>query len=206
MATTETGFEYDGLRIRTHPDVYVPNEDSYLLAEHAATGPGTTVLELGCGAGVASLVAARSGARVLATDVNPGAVALLHRNARDNGLRVEGVVADLLDGIRIGRIDRLLTNPPYLPTATDERVRGPLNLAFDAGPDGMDLLRRLAAALADRRDELRTGFEAYVVVSTLQDLDWFHDRLQRARYDVTTTDTTRLPFEALVLLRVRPTP
>lgn len=186
--------------------MYVPNEDSYLLAEHAEAGAGTTVLELGCGAGVASLVAARSGARVVATDVNPAAVALLRRNAKANGLAVECVVADLLDGVQVGRIDRLLSNPPYLPTAPDERVRGPLNLAFDAGPDGMGLLRRLAAALAARRGELRTGFEAYVVVSTLQDLDWFRGQLERARFDVTAADTTRLPFEALVLLRARPTP
>ncbi len=184
--------------------MYVPNEDSYLLAEHADVGPGRTVLELGCGAGVASLVAARSGADVVATDVNPEAVRLLRRNARANGLRVEGVVADLLDGVRLAGVDRLLTNPPYLPTVPEERVQGLLNFAFDAGPDGMALLRRLAEALAGRRDEVGAGFEALVVVSTLQDIEWFDERMARAGYSVDTLDTTRLPFEALVLLRLCP--
>lgn len=183
--------------------MYVPNEDSYLLAEYAGVGAGATVLEVGCGAGVASLVAARSGARVVATDVNPAAVGLLRRNARANGLQVDGVIADLLGGIRLDRVDRLLTNPPYLPTADDERVRGALNLAFDAGPDGMALLNRLADTLVARRPDVRPGFEAFVVASTLQDLAAFGQRLRDSGYLVETVDTTRLPFEALVLLRIR---
>lgn len=182
----------------------MPNEDSYLLAEHAAVGPGRTVLELGCGAGVASLVAARSGARVVATDANPAAVRLVRANARENGLQVDGVVADLLDGVRLDGVDRLLTNPPYLPTVPEERVVGPLNLAFDAGPDGMVLLRRLAETLAARRADVRPGFEALVVASTLQDIDWFVRRMSEAGFSCDPVDTTRLPFEALLLLRLRP--
>jgi predicted nicotinamide N-methyase len=58
---------------------------------------GARVVELGCGLGVPSLAAARSGARVLATDVAPEALGLVARNARANGLSVETVVADWAD-------------------------------------------------------------------------------------------------------------
>ena len=50
---------------------------------------GRRVVELGCGLGVPSLVAARDGATVLATDACGEALELLQQNARENGLAVE---------------------------------------------------------------------------------------------------------------------
>lgn len=55
---------------------------------------GMRVVELGCGLGVPSLAAARAGAHVLATDVDLDALALVERNARESGLRVETACAD----------------------------------------------------------------------------------------------------------------
>jgi len=49
---------------------------------------GRRVLELGCGLGVPSLVAARAGAEVLATDESAEALELLERNARANELEL----------------------------------------------------------------------------------------------------------------------
>jgi len=51
-------------------------------------------LELGCGLGVPSLVAARRGADVVATDWSAEAVSLLERNAERNRLCVRAVTAD----------------------------------------------------------------------------------------------------------------
>jgi predicted nicotinamide N-methyase len=60
------------------------------LAREVADSPprGSRVVELGCGLGVPSLVAARAGADVLATDASGEALELLERNARENGLRL----------------------------------------------------------------------------------------------------------------------
>src|SRR3954463_863332 len=49
---------------------------------------GRRVVELGCGLGLPSLVAARAGADVLATDADGEALELLARNALENGLSV----------------------------------------------------------------------------------------------------------------------
>jgi len=53
---------------------------------------GARVLELGCGLGLPSLVAAGEGAEVLATDWSPDAIALLRANAAANELRLEAEV------------------------------------------------------------------------------------------------------------------
>ena len=50
---------------------------------------GRRVVELGCGLGVPSLVAARAGADVLATDGDRDALELVERNARENRLPVQ---------------------------------------------------------------------------------------------------------------------
>jgi predicted nicotinamide N-methyase len=55
---------------------------------------GTRVVELGCGLAVPSIAAARAGAEVLATDACGEALALVARNARLNGVRVETARVD----------------------------------------------------------------------------------------------------------------
>jgi predicted nicotinamide N-methyase len=55
---------------------------------------GLRVVELGCGMGVPSLAASRSGATVLATDASVEALELLACNASRNGLDVDTTQAD----------------------------------------------------------------------------------------------------------------
>jgi predicted nicotinamide N-methyase len=69
------------------------------LADHVATLDlaGRCVLELGSGLGLPSLVAARCGADVVATDWSGDAIALLERNAARNDVRLTAVTADWRD-------------------------------------------------------------------------------------------------------------
>jgi predicted nicotinamide N-methyase len=58
---------------------------------------GRSVLELGCGLGLPSLVASLAGADVLATDWAPEALELLRRNARRNDAALSAAFADWRD-------------------------------------------------------------------------------------------------------------
>ena len=66
------------------------------LAHHVAGWPleGRTVVELGCGLGLPSLVAARLGAVVISTDWSSDALELLARNAARNGVALSTLRAD----------------------------------------------------------------------------------------------------------------
>jgi release factor glutamine methyltransferase len=147
--------------------VYPFREDSALLLPFAEGAAGLRVLELGCGEGRAALAAARAGARVVATDLNPAALAAVQAAARQSGLAVGAVRTDLFAGLR--RFDRVLANPPYLPTPRAARDPDPwANLALDGGSDGLQVTARLVAGLPDHLTERGRG---YLLVSSRQDPD-----------------------------------
>lgn len=150
---------------RTRQHIYPPREDSFLLLPFAAVEAGTSLLEVGAGAGVAALAAARRGARVVATDLNLEALRRLRAVAHAEHLVLRVVRTDLAEGL--GRFDRVLSNPPYLPTRPEDRDPDRwTNLALDGGPDGCRVLGRLLACLPDH---LVSGGHAYVVGSSLQE-------------------------------------
>jgi len=64
------------------------------LARAIARRPltGRRTIELGCGLGLPAVAAAAAGARVLATDWSPDAVAMTARNAERNGVELEARV------------------------------------------------------------------------------------------------------------------
>ena len=145
------------------PAVYPVREDTVLLLPFAAEPGAGRLLEVGCGNGELSLAAARAGWSVVATDRNPHALARLVERARAGGERVAPVRTDLAAGLRT--FDRILANPPYLPTSPGERDPDRwTNLALDGGPDGLDVARRIVAGL---RDHLAPGGRAFLLLSSL---------------------------------------
>lgn len=59
--------------------------------------PGTRVLDVGCGSGALSVVAARAGAEVTAIDIDPVAVEATATNAAANGVAVDASATPLAD-------------------------------------------------------------------------------------------------------------
>lgn len=119
--------------------------------------PVAHVLEVGCGTGCISLslAAERPGAvRCVATDIEPRAVALAHRNRERAGL-ADGAVdirgGDLVSPVlaeEYGTFDVLVSNPPYVPTKVVDTLPREVaafepHLALDGGADGLDIFRRL---------------------------------------------------------------
>jgi release factor glutamine methyltransferase len=146
--------EFCGLRIAVDPAVFIPRRRTEFLAGRAIAlaRPGAVVVDLCCGSGAlaAALSAAVPGAEVHATDIDPAAVRCARRNLAATGGQVyQGdLFGPLPAGLR-GRLDILLANVPYVPTgqvallppeARDHEAR----VALDGGPDGLEVLRRVA--------------------------------------------------------------
>jgi 16S rRNA (guanine1207-N2)-methyltransferase len=74
---------------------------------------GRRVLDLGCGVGVLGLLAARSGAAVVAVDDDLAAVASTSRNAQRLGLALDVRHSDIDSALTGERFDAVLCNPPF---------------------------------------------------------------------------------------------
>lgn len=95
------------------PEVFVPTATSECLAEVANVQPGDVVIDLGCGSGFFSVLAAKRGAaRVYAVDLMPQAVALTRRNAQHNGVasRVHAVAGSLFEPLANVRADVVIND------------------------------------------------------------------------------------------------
>lgn len=69
------------------------------IAEHPHIVRGRRVLDLGTGSGLVAIVAARAGATsVVAADIDENAIAAARLNAAANGVKLDLIHADLLDG------------------------------------------------------------------------------------------------------------
>lgn len=72
-------------------------------------------LELGCGTGIISVLAAKKGASVTASDINPTAIKNARLNARKNKVKIDVVLSDLFKNIPPQVFDYIIINPPYYP-------------------------------------------------------------------------------------------
>jgi release factor glutamine methyltransferase len=172
--------------------VYDPGEDSFLLVD-AALGevrPGEKVLEVGTGSGIVSLFL-KDIADVTATDISP----LACENARRNGVRV--VRTDLFRGI-CSRFDLVIFNPPYLPTAEDERLPEWLNRAFDGGPTGREVIARF---LEEAGSILPPCGRVLTVFSSLAGIDEVEEMYRNHGFSVETVSEEKVAFEKLVVLK-----
>jgi len=159
--------------------------------------PNAEVLDMGTGSGVCALFAARHARRVVAVDVNPGAVRCTTVNALLNHLdaRVEARQGDLFAPVAAERFDLVLFNPPFLAGAPKD--------ARDAAWRSSDLPHRFAAGLAAH---LKPGGTALVLLSSFGDACPVYEAELRAngfRLDVFAR--RRYINETVTILRATPT-
>ena len=178
---------FDGLRVPVDPHVFVPRRRTELLAREAAglAEPGSVVLDLCCGTGAVGLAIATRVPGVLlhAADLEHAAVVNARRTLAPVGGRVwEGDLFDVLpDGLRF---DVIAVNAPYVPTERiadmprEARDFEP-HVALDGGGDGLDVHRRVVAAV---RTWLAPGGAVLIETGRTQ-AAWTALLLQRAGLD-----------------------
>jgi release factor glutamine methyltransferase len=148
--------EFCGLRIVVDPGVFVPRRRTEFLVQQAValSRSRDIVVDLCCGAGAigAALAAAVDQAEVHAVDIDLAAVRCARRNVPGRVYR--GDLYQPLPARLRGRVRILAANVPYVPTGElgflppEARTYEP-RVALDGGPDGLDLLRRVADGAPD---------------------------------------------------------
>ncbi|MFD6896648.1 putative protein N(5)-glutamine methyltransferase [Rhodococcus sp. NPDC060086] len=151
--------EFCGLKLAVDPGVFVPRRRTEFLVHCAAemVAPGSLVVDMccGCGAVGAALAAVEPGIRLHAADIDPDAARCARRNLTpcDGDVHCGDLYTALPDSM-LGRIDVVVANAPYVPTAAIEtmppeaRIHEP-RVALDGGDDGLDVHRRLAVSASE---------------------------------------------------------
>ena len=149
--------EFCGRTFKCDKRALIPRPETEQLVERALTYPApSSILDVATGSGVISLTLAleRSGATVTATDISPEALSLSGENAVLLGVdRILFHQADLMPP-GDAAFDLITANLPYIPAgeipSLSREVRNDPILALDGGPDGLDLIKRLAPLAFDR--------------------------------------------------------
>lgn len=181
-------------RLIALPGVYQPQADTRLLSEalsHERLGPGAEVMEIGTGTGALALHAAGRGARVTAVDVSWPAVAAARLNALRQRLP-EGVLhGDFAARTSGRRFDIVLSNPPYVPSPRARLPSRGAKRAWDAGPEGRDLIDRICTSAPAL---LRPGGVLLMVHSQMCGADTTLDHLEWAGLSAQVTARASVPW------------
>ncbi|HEV8346356.1 MAG TPA: peptide chain release factor N(5)-glutamine methyltransferase [Vicinamibacterales bacterium] len=158
--------EFWNLDFEVTPAVLIPRPETELIVEAAldivAPGADATIADLctGCGCVAIALARERPLARVIATDISEGALAVARRNARRLGVadRIEILNGDLLEPIT-GTCDVIVANPPYVAAGVRPALQPEVrdhepNLALFGGDDGLGMIERL---VRDAPARIRAG-------------------------------------------------
>ncbi len=193
------------IEINTTPNVYEPLEDSILLARLVRANAFGAVLDVGTGSGLQAIVAAKKNevSRVLAVDLNPDALVVAKSNAEKNGClsKIEFRKSDLFSALARNELfDTIIFNPPYLPTAEDEKLQKEINLAFDGGPDGR---RAIDAFLNGFEPHLAQGGVLLFVQSSLANEEKTLEFLRKKGFNASVAGEEKFFFERIMAITAK---
>ncbi|HYW51086.1 MAG TPA: peptide chain release factor N(5)-glutamine methyltransferase [Gemmatimonadaceae bacterium] len=160
-ATGRAAFRHLFLQVDERVLIPRPETEELVTLTLPYLTPGCTVVDVGTGSGAIALALAQESeaARVIGTDLSPGAIEVAEMNARAvlrrEYARTEFLLGNLLEPLGDEHIDVVVSNPPYI--ALGERAALPEavvawepEMALFGGPDGMAVLRDLVMQAEQR--------------------------------------------------------
>jgi release factor glutamine methyltransferase len=151
LATTRT-YSYKGIHLEIPPQVFHPGFFfstklllRYISKEHFSD---KTFLELGAGSGLLSIYAAKRGASVMATDINPVSIECINLNTEQNAVKTKTILSDVFDNVSPRHFDYILINPPYYK----KKPSSFRDYAWYCGENG-EYFQKLFKKLAEFMDE-----------------------------------------------------
>ena len=165
MAYLYGGQEFYGRMFEVTSAVLIPRPETEIIVEAALQRfpddrAAVQIADVGTGSGclAVTLATERTAARVLATDISSAGFLVAQQNASRYGVedRIVFAFGDLLaEGpeTTLSLFDLIVSNPPYVPDGDratlqpEVRDYEPAKALF-AGPDGLDVIRRLIPAAA----------------------------------------------------------
>src|SRR5947207_1852034 len=135
LSKTRT-YHYKNIRLQVPSSVFHPGFffSTHLLLDQIKklSLKNKKLLEPGAGSGLISVYAAKHGAVVTATDINPVAVECLKENSKKNKVQINIMESDLFDEVPSQLFDIIVINPPYYKKEPESYI----DYAWNCGEKG----------------------------------------------------------------------
>lgn len=181
-------YRYKNIRVRVEPGVFPPfiTISTKLLLQFIEPLPlqGKKFLELGCGCGILSILAAQKGAAVTASDINETALEALRENAVQNNVSLSVLHSDLFEQFIGQSFDYILINPPYYPKTPQNTAQK----AWFCG-ENFDYFEQLFDQLPNYLTDSNT---TYMILSKDCDLNTIHAIAYRNSIQMTCIHSARV--------------
>ena len=191
-------FYHKDIVIEVPEGIYYPREDSLLIAEaiEEMELKGKNALEIGCGSGFLSILMAKSGAAVMAADINAEAIETAKKNAENNGFfNLHFAVSDLFEKMD-GCFDIIIFNPPYLPKEEGEAH----DLTYSGGPTGREIIEKFIAAAGKY---IKENGKILFLISSLTGEKEVLNIFEKNGFLVAAIKRKKIPWEELIVMEAR---
>ncbi len=195
-------FEHKGMKILFCEGVYEPSEDTFLLLDalEKETWSGTeSMLEVGCGTGIASIFLCKKVKEVFSLDINMRAVSCTKQNMANNKVSNSHVFSsDLFSAISNRKFDAIIFNTPYLPEDKEtEKFSDP---AWSGGKNGRDVIEKF---LKGALKHITAHGKIFLVESSLSDYSKTLDFFKANKFDAEVAAQKKISFEEIVVIKAK---
>jgi release factor glutamine methyltransferase len=201
LSATRT-YTYKGITLIIPPQVFHPAFffSTRVLIRYVGQLPlqQMALLELGAGSGLLSMIAAKKGARVTATDINPFAVDYLHLNSARNNIQLQIISSDLFNNISHQHFDIIAINPPYYR----KQPRRFEEYAWYCGERG-EYFEQLFKGL---HNYWHNRLNVLMVLSDVCDLPMIHGFARQYGWQLPCIETRKNMVETIFIFRIIPLP
>lgn len=174
--------------------VYIPAEDTFLLANEVQEYTANSALEMGVGSGYLTAELAQQAEHVIGTDINPEAIKQTRERLEIEGLdaKVDLVCCSAAEAFSDRSFDLVVFNPPYLPSSAKE------DIAIDGGSGGIEVALQM---LEQGSRTLRTGGTMLFAISSQSNYGRLLSFLPTEKFTSIIIAKRKLFFEEIMVVQ-----
>ena len=191
--------------------MYLPSDDSILLANCLKDYHGNLALDIGVGSGIITETLCQNFEYVTGTDIVIETLkrckeSIVRYRQSDNNMvskrdmRFELICTDAASAFRSSTFDLIVSNPPYLPDDYDNEGRKIHDRTIYGGPTGIELTLHI---IRSSLSSLRRDGRLVTIVSSLSNVSSLYQLTHQLNLSIKKIAQKKMFFETVSVIEIR---